>query len=410
MIDELRLWIRSHPRTVDTVLAVVLCAVTLVSTTMERPPHIHQWPPLPAVTVAVLSSGVLLARRRRPRLTAIATTACGAALGAMGPTLGYQFGSTLVGTTMAALASLAWRTDQRTTGRYTAAGALTLLTASAVWAPDGTRFQSEQVGLVGFVLLAAAVADSTRSRRDHLAAVEARAELAERTREDEARHRVGAERMRIARELHDVVAHHITLAHAQAATADHLLSTHPDQAHDAMRQLTPTLVSALNELRATVGLLRHSGHDDSPEPAPGLARLPALLASFERAGLSVHLTSDGVAQPLPPGLDLTAYRIVQEALTNVTKHAGTSTVSVHLAYADRLLTLTVSDNGPRRTSTNAVAGYGLIGMRERVQAAGGRLRAQPKERHGFEVVAELPLDASHPHPTGLPLIDHEDRP
>ncbi|WP_419998752.1 sensor histidine kinase [Streptomyces boninensis] len=403
MIDEARLWIRgvrpwirSHPRGVDATLAVVLCAITLASTTMERPPHIHQWPPLPAVIVALASSGALLTHRRHPRLTVIATTAGGAALGAMAPSLGYQFGSTLVGTTMAALASLAWRTDQRTTGRYTAAAALTLLAASVIWAPDGTLLQPEQVGLVGFVLLAAAVADSTRSRRDYVAAVEARAELAERTREDEARHRVGAERMRIARELHDVVAHHITLAHAQAATADYLLSTKPDQARDAMRHLTPTLVSALNELRATVGLLRQTGRHETPlDPAPGLDRLPGLLADFKQAGLAVHLTRDGTPRPLSPGVDLTAYRIVQEALTNVTKHARTGSACLQLAYAESLLTITISDNGPHDMAADTSTGYGLIGMRERVQAAGGRLRARPKDGSGFEVVAELSTDPPH---------------
>ncbi|RKN03722.1 response regulator [Streptomyces radicis] len=287
--------------------------------------------------------------------------------------------------------------------------ALTLLTASVVWAPDDSRVQPEQVGLVGFVLLASAVADSTRSRRDYVAAVEARAELAELTREDEARHRVGAERMRIARELHDVVAHHIALAHAQAATADHLLSAKPDQARDALRHLTPTLLSALNELRATVGLLRQTGHEDPLGPAPGLAHLPDLLDTFEHAGLTVRLTCDGTPKPPSPSVDLTAYRIIQEALTNVTKHARTPTAFLHLSCTGRLLTITVCDTGPRRTAANAIPGYGLIGMRERVQAVGGRLRARPKDDRGFEVIAELPADSPHPHrpparrPRGSPV-------
>ncbi|GGO53664.1 sensor histidine kinase [Streptomyces lasiicapitis] len=407
MIADLRPWARGHPRMADATLTVALFGITAVSTAMDQPPRIAQWPPLPAAVIAAVSAAIFLAHRRFPRLTVTATTACSAALGAMGPWLGYEFGSTIAATAMAALYSLALRTDRRTAGRATAACVLALLAVSVIWAPDDTHLQPEQVGLVGFTLLSSAVADSTRSRRDYVIAVEARAELAERTREDEARLRVSAEQMRIARELHDVVAHHITLAHAQAATADYLLAAKPDTAQYVMRNLTTTLVSALNELRATVGLLREAGDATAPaEPAPGLARLPALLDSFEHAGLTVHLTCDGTRQPLSPGVDLTAYRIVQEALTNVTKHALTTTASVRLAYTGRLLTLTVSDDGQQQAQTRA-AGYGLIGMGERAQAVGGRLRARPKSDAGFEVVAELPTDA--PHSADVPLTAHEDK-
>ncbi|MFC4467033.1 sensor histidine kinase [Streptomyces xiangluensis] len=387
---------------------VALCALAVLSTTMSQPPQIVRWPPLPAVVIAACSSSALFAHRRYPRLTVIVTAAFTAVLGAMGPWLGYEFGSTLVGPVMAALASLTWRTDSRTAARYTAASALALLTVSAVWSPNGTHVQPEQVGLVGFLLLPGAVADSMRSRRDYVTAVEARAEMAERTGEEEARLRVSAERMRIARELHDVVAHHITLAHAQAATADYLLATKPDKAQQVMHDLTATLVSALGELRATVGLLRENEDlRDLTEPAPGLSQLPALLASFDHAGLHVTLTLDGAPQALSPGVDLTAYRIVQEALTNVTKHALTTSASVHLSYGDRLLTLTISDEG-QQAQTPGAAGYGLIGMRERAQAVGGRLRAQPRACAGFEVVAELPLDP--PRPAGTPPTDRKETP
>ncbi|BCL25885.1 sensor histidine kinase [Streptomyces aurantiacus] len=405
MIAEMRLWARCRPRQVDVTLVVALCGLAVLSTTMTQPPHIVRWPPLPAVLVAVCSSSALFAHRTFPRLTVVATTAGTAVLGAMGASLGYQFSSTVAGPLMAALYSLAWRTDSRTAARCTAASALVLLTASAIWSPNGTPVQAEQVGLVGFVLLPSAVADSMRSRRDYVTAVEARAEMAIRTREEEARTRVGAERMRIARELHDVVAHHVTLAHAQAATAEYLLSTKPDKAQHVMQNLTTTLVSALGELRATVGLLRETGEPPTPvEPAPRLSRLPALLASFGHAGLDVSLTCDGPGQALSSGVDLTAYRIVQEALTNVTKHAGTTSASVHLDYGDRLLTITVRDDGEQRTTS--AAGYGLIGMRERAQAVGGRLRARRRPDVGFEVVAELPTDA--PHPESPPPGDHKE--
>ncbi len=154
------------------------------------------------------------------------------------------------------------------------------------------------------------------------------------------------ERVRIARELHDVVAHHLALANAQAGTAAHLVRRNPAQAEQLITELAGTTSSALRELKATVGLLRSPDDPDSPlEPAPGLARLPELIATHEAAGLAVTVTTTGDAVPLAAGVDLTAYRIVQEALTNVTKHAATTAAQVTLAYAGNLLTITVSDEG-----------------------------------------------------------------
>ncbi|MEU5975846.1 sensor histidine kinase [Streptomyces sp. NPDC047315] len=402
MLADIRSWAHRHPRGFDAVTAGALCAIALLATSMAQPPRIVRWPPPAAAVVVALACAALLARRSRPRLTVLTTTACTAVLGAMGPVFGYEFGSALTGPVMAALASLAWHTDSRTAARYTAASALTLLAASALWPPGGPQLRPEQVGLAAFTFVAPAVADSLRSRRDYVTAVEARAEMAMRTREEEARRRVGAERMRIARELHDVVAHHITLAHAQAATADYLLASRPDSAQQVMHNLTATLDSALGELRSTVGLLRERDEPHGParEPAPGLARLPALIASFDQVGLTVALTQDGTAQPLSPGVDLTAYRIAQEALTNVSKHALTTTATVRLHYTDALLTLTVTDNGPP-PQVRGAAGYGLIGMRERAHAVGGHLHAHPRDDTGFEVRAELPTlacpPAGHPH-------------
>ncbi|MFD8115687.1 sensor histidine kinase [Streptomyces microflavus] len=400
MIAEIRSWAGRHPRAFDAALVGVLCVLAVLTTTMAQPPRIVRWPPPAPAALAVCACAALLLHRARPRLTVLMTTGCTAVLGALGPAYGYEFGSTLTGPVMAALASLAWRTDGRTAARCTAAAALTLLAASALWPPGQVQLRPEQVGLAAVTLLPAAVADGLRSRRDYVTAVEARAEMAERTREEEAHRRVGAERMRIARELHDVVAHHITLAHAQAATADYLLATRPDAAAEVTGNLTATLTAALGELKATVGLLRE--HDEtagSTEPAPGLAQLPDLLASFDSVGLTVTLTRDGELLPLSPGVALTAYRITQEALTNVSKHALTTTAAVHLNYGEGRLTLTVTNNGPTPTGTGT-AGYGLIGMRERAHAVGGHLHARPRPGAGFEVRADLPaLAAPGPRPT-----------
>jgi signal transduction histidine kinase len=202
--------------------------------------------------------------------------------------------------------------------------------------------------------------------------------------------------MRIARELHDVTAHHLALANAQAGTVTYLMDTEPDTARQLAVDLNATIVSALDELKSTVGLLRQPDDPESPlDPAPGLAGLPGLASSLGVAGLTVTVTTDGDPQPLAPGTDLAAFRIIQEALTNVTKHAVASHAEVRLAYARDWLAVTVTNEGPPASSATGT-GYGLIGMRERAQSAGGWLRAGPRPAGGFEVVAELPVQPRRP--------------
>ncbi|MFE6664261.1 sensor histidine kinase [Streptomyces sp. NPDC057697] len=395
-------WARRHPRAVDVAIAVLLWVFAVFSSTLTGA-RIVRAPVLDFSLVALVPSAVLLLGQRRfPRTVVAVTTLCGGVLGIMGGRIGFDPSPSVAGAALVALYLLALRTDLRTTTVYTAGAAVALVVLSIGWG-NGALLRPDQIGTLSCVLLAGAVGESVRNRRDHLAAVEARAELAERTREEEARQRVAEERTRIARELHDIVAHHIALAHAQAATAAYLLRSKPDQAQGMLDQLAGTTSSALRELKATVGLLRREGEPETPlEPTPGLARLPELIASFEHTGLAVSVTVEGEARPLPPGADLTAYRIVQEALTNVTKHAGGATASVRLGYSRRLLTLTVSDDGhappttgtPGTTGTTGTPGYGLIGMRERALSAGGRLAAGHRADGGFEVTTELPLETA----------------
>jgi signal transduction histidine kinase len=377
--------------------AVVLWIGVVFSSTLTDA-RIVRVPPLDFALAAVVPSAVLLLGQRRfPRTVVVLTTMCGGVLGVMGGRIGFDPSPSVAGAALVALYVLALRTDLRTTTVYTAGVAGALVVVSVGWG-HGALLRPDQIGTLSCVLLAGAVGESVRNRRNHLAAVEARAELAERTREEEARHRVSEERTRIARELHDIVAHHIALAHAQAATAAYLLRSRPEQAQDMMDQLAGTTSSALRELKATVGLLRHEGDRDPEtplEPSPGLAQLPELIASFEQTGLAVSVSVEGERRALSSGTDLTTYRIVQEALTNVTKHAGSATASVRLVYSRRLLTLTVSDDGHAPPTTGA-PGYGLIGMRERALSAGGRLAAGHREGGGFEVTTELPLETTDP--------------
>jgi signal transduction histidine kinase len=253
--------------------------------------------------------------------------------------------------------------------------------------------------VVAFPLVAGVLGHAVQNRRAYLAAVEERAWRAEKSRESEARRRVAEERMRIARELHDLVAHQITLANAQATVAAHLFDSRPEQTRKSLNELVETTGNALDDLRATVGLLRQAGDAAAPAgPAPGLSGLPTLLESFRRAGLEVSVHQEGTARPLPPGVDLTAYRIVQEALTNVTKHAGTGNARVHLAWNRDRVTITVADDGgaartgpTASTAADRPPGHGLIGMRERATAVGGHLTVGRRPEGGFLVSAQLPF-------------------
>ncbi|MFF5522484.1 sensor histidine kinase [Streptomyces coeruleorubidus] len=355
-----------------------------------------------AYVIAMASCAVLPVRHRAPLAALAATTA----VGVLVPPLGLLLTPLIVAPAVitAYSYSLAARTERR------AAGAV-LLTSAALVASiplfgDFSWKDASRMGVVAvFPLVAGVLGHSVRNRRAYLAAVEERARRAEESRDSEARRRVAEERLRIARELHDLVAHQITLANAQATVAAHLFDARPEQTRKSLEELVGTTADALDDLRATVGLLRQAG--DAPasaEPAPGLSRLPALLESFRRAGLEVSLHQEGTARPLPPGVDLTAYRIVQEALTNVTKHAGTGSARVHLAWNRDRVTITVADDGESArtappvstgpsasTAADRPPGYGLIGMRERATAVGGRLSAGRRPEGGFLVSTQLPL-------------------
>ncbi|MFC4499636.1 MULTISPECIES: sensor histidine kinase [Streptomyces] len=296
---------------------------------------------------------------------------------------------------LVALYTLATRDDRRTAW-LTGLAAACAVNAAYALAHAESPVSGQALLRLDMVVAAVALGDTVRARRRRLAETEARAERAERTREEEARRRVTEERVRIARELHDVVAHHITLVNAQAGVARHLLHGDPDRAYRALAHIEETSRSALDELRATVGLLRQPDDlPDSRSPLPGLADLAELAGSFQAGGLSVDLVRTGPGGPPPdPAVGLAAYRIVQEALTNTHKHAAATRARVTVDQGPRRLCVTVTDDGRPGTSPGEGTGHGLIGMRERAAAIGGTVTAGPDPEGGFRVHAELPVRLS----------------
>jgi signal transduction histidine kinase len=247
----------------------------------------------------------------------------------------------------------------------------------------------------GWVISAGVMAVAFRVWQLHLREVEQRAEEAERTRDETARRRAMEERLRIARELHDSLTHSISVIQVQVGVAVHLARKRGDDVSPALLAIEEAGADAVRELRATLGALRSEEDADGS----GLGQLNSLVSRAQAAGLSVTVSVTGARRPLPPDVDQAAYRIVQEALTNVSRHAGDARAAVHLHYTPDALSVQV-DNDGNGAVTGAGSwpsghGLGLVGMRERVAALGGRLQAGPQDGGGFQVWAELPARARH---------------
>jgi signal transduction histidine kinase len=257
------------------------------------------------------------------------------------------------------------------------------------------------VGSMGILAAAWLLGHFAHNYRAYAAGLEERTAELERAREELARRAVTEERLRLARELHDVVAHAMSVIAVQSGVGAHVADSRPGEVGKALAAIETTSRAALTELRRLLGVLRQDGDPQaSLAPVPGLANLDVLLAEMAEAGLAVRLRVEGAPAPLPAGVDLSAYRIVQEALTNVVKHAGPARARVVVGYRDQDVTVEVTDDG--RGAVNSASdgrvgtGHGLIGMRERVQVFGGDLQTGPRPGGGFRVAARLPLAADQP--------------
>jgi signal transduction histidine kinase len=245
------------------------------------------------------------------------------------------------------------------------------------------------------------VGDRQRIRRTYLAELEDRAARLERERDDRDRLAVAAERSRIARELHDVVAHSVSVMVVQAGAARHNLRSHPRRAEEAIREVESTGRQSLVELRRLLGVLRVEDGEAALRPQPRLVDLDELVHRFAEAGLPVSLERHGDPRPLPQGVDLSLYRVVQEALTNSLKHAAASRVLVRLRYAGDEVSVSVEDDGRGSSSALAGGGNGLVGMRERAALLGGVLAFGPRPEGGFGVVMTIPLEPAAARPSGV---------
>ncbi|MBX3285056.1 MAG: sensor histidine kinase [Actinobacteria bacterium] len=382
---------RIDQRVFDAVLAVATLTIALASTAQNPTDAQH---PTEANALAygltTIAFGSLVLRRRRPFVVfaiCIGTTAVFAALDY--PENGLPVACLIATYTVASLGS------RRSTA--TAAGiVLAVIVGLTIRGSQGLTLGSA-AGNIAMFGVAFASGAYMRVRRAYLAELELRAEATDENRRLAAEQAVAEERLRIARELHDVVAHSMSVVAVQSGVAAHVIDGDPAQARTMLTTINGTSRQALAEMRRLLGVLRADG--DEPEasraPAPSLADVPTLVASMAGTGVAVDLDVEGEPRPDAPGVELAAFRVVQEALTNVVRHAGPAQVEVRVRYEPDQVRIDVVDDG-RGAASEAVApdegGHGLVGMRERVDLYGGQLRAGPRPGGGFAVSATLPYD------------------
>jgi signal transduction histidine kinase len=267
---------------------------------------------------------------------------------------------------------------------------------AAVWLTPAMLERSSFLFFMGFIAVAWVLGHFVGDRQVYAAQLEERTAELEEAREELARRAVVEERLRLARELHDVVAHAMSVIAVQSGVGAHVADSRPEEVGKALAAIEVTSRGALEELRRLLGVLRQDSEvQASLMPVPGLANLDSLLAEVGKAGLAVRVRVEGTPLQLPAGVDLSAYRIVQEALTNVVKHAGPAHAEVTIGYRDQEVTVEVTDDGrgavPPASDGRVGTGHGLIGMRERVAAFSGDLQVGPRPGGGFRVAARLPL-------------------
>lgn len=339
--------------------------------------------PMDALAVVLLLVGpvAVAVRRRYPVAALIASTLIAHVFVGLGYPYGPVFLSLIVTLFSAVLLG-------RRRAAWIVAGAALAVVPVHSRVFDGTEPASAggMAAIAAWLAVVMVTADVVRVTRE-------RAAEAAHARTEESRRHASDERLRLARELHDVLAHNISLINVRAGVALHLIDEKPDEVRAALEAIKDASKETLRETRSILGVLRQVDEDAPRAPAPSLARLDDLVSRSMAAGLSVTVEVDGKARPLPAGTDLAGYRIVQEALTNVTRHSQATRARVRVAYRDNEIVVDIDDDGPSASTPSTVGtGSGVAGMRERAAAIGGELMAGPRPDGGFRVTARLPLE------------------
>jgi signal transduction histidine kinase len=356
----------------DGLFALVLLAVGLIGTAPAA--HVQRLPQPGALAYACVVVGALtVALRRRAPATVLAICTAGTGVYLA---IGNPYGPVLFSLAVALYTVAAHRPL-----RFAALASGVVFVAVLAGDFIGAGVGMDVIGPIGaWVAAPLAVGVVVRVSREQVL----------QTRRDEARRQADAERLRVAQEVHDVVGHGLAAINMQAEIALHLLARQPGQAEAALTAISRTSRESLDELRATLGAVRRGEDLDDRTPVPGLARLDALVDRTRAVGVPVSVEVSGTLDALPAAVDLAAYRIVQESLTNVLRHAGPATAAVRIALGDDGLTVSVRDTGHGAAPPKG-DGHGLAGMRERVTALGGSLTAGPQPDGGFAVTATLPV-------------------
>jgi signal transduction histidine kinase len=395
-----RQWLRAHPFITDGGVALVATMLNLLdATATELRGYPMRGPDGWSFLLAVLGAAPIAVRRRYPFTAGLVVSAA-------------YFTQTVFDINNSTVGGFVVLFVTYTVGAYARLWLGVGLVIAQIAAAVAVVFtKSDMLAALGvtvtplFVVLTAAqfpgvwiVGRAIRARRLYLAELEDRTDRLERTATAEIRAALAEERARVARELHDVVAHHVSVMTVQAAAARRTLHRDPDRSAEAMRAVEDTGRSALDEMRRIVGALRTADPDptDTTDLAPqaGVNELDPLLDRAREAGLDVELSVLGTVRTLPAGIDLAIYRVVQEALTNTLKHAGPTRARVMLRYEPDAVAVAVTDDGSIRTPKGeARLGHGLIGMRERISLNGGTLRTGPRVAGGFQVSARIPIES-----------------
>jgi signal transduction histidine kinase len=375
----------------DVALAVGVAVLVLTDAALATGP-----PPASALDYVLLSVAALAvaARRRAPRVVLLVTTVC----------VVWYLLRTEPSVIPVVPVLVAKYTAVSTGHRYWAIAVVSPVVAGALYANltggDGTLTRgvvADAILPLGWFTAAFVMGEVSRQRQAYLKQVEQRAIEAERSRDETARRRAIEERLRIARELHDSLTHSISVIKVQAGVAIHLARKRGEEVPDALLAIQEASQDATRELRATLDVLRNTPDQPGSADVSGLDQLPDLVERSRSAGVPATLTVRGEPRVLPPEVNRAAYRIVQEALTNVARHADWASATVRIEYTQYGLTIQVDNGGVRVVPADQpVAGVGLLGMRERVAALGGKLQAAPRPEGGFSVRAEIPLHTKAP--------------